>query len=91
MDNLVKHICYWKRLNNITIIARRTEAEMIRTQIIYAERYYKVSSLIYLASNKRREKILLKRLPWLLHKKKRLDKLVKLNDKYTRLLNQVVA
>ena len=93
MDNIVKHICYWKKVEMMTIIARLADDKMIKAQIIYAERYYKIYCLIHDTSETRRQKILQKTLPWLLRKKKRLDKLVKLSDKakarYTRALNRV--
>ena len=93
MEKSNKKICYWKKVETMTIIARETELKMIKAKIIYAERYDKISSLIKYTSETQRQKILEKTLPWLLHKKKRLDKLVKLSDKakarYARALNRV--
>ena len=93
MNNIVKYIRYWKKVEMMNIIAREAEDKMIKAKIVYAERYYKIYCQIYNMSIRRRERILLTRLPWLLRKKKRLDKLVRLSNRaksrYTRALNRV--
>jgi len=93
MNNISKYIRYWKKIETMNIIAREAELKMIKAKIVYAERYYKIYCRILDISVRRRERILQTRLPWLLRKKKRLDKLVRLSDRaksrYTRALNRV--
>ena len=80
-DDIIQHIIDWKEVKDTTIIASLARAKMLRAQIIYSTRYTKISSLIYQASDKKRRRILLNQLPWLLRKKLRLDKLVEFNNK----------